>query len=267
MTRLAQVAKRDTVHIEPRAVTMKSNHLATASSWRGTRDWITTVPGRYYAFISHRWLSAGHPDPEGRQAQFAAWQLMAHLCEAIQVAQLRGLRQPRLQSLTGHSIGAQGSGLAESIIVNVSRRALNSDSLESATVEAANSRELTRDYGVAAAADDQGVGKMRAVLAEHPTIAALLARISIWHDYRCLPQPHRTDQEETLFRQGLKALNPCQFLGITLVLLHDAEDYLTRAWCTLEGLTADSSGSIDTLAGSQRRASLTHGQPSPSAVR
>lgn len=36
------------------------------------------------------------------------------------------------------------------------------------------------------------------------------------------------------------------------MLLDDAEDYLTRAWCTLEGLAADAFTSIDTLVGSQR---------------
>jgi hypothetical protein len=212
----------------------------------------TMDPDRYYAFISHRWLTPAHPDPEGRQAQFTAWQLLAHVCEGIRVAQLRGLHQPRQQSALGHGFGAYGSGLAESIIVNVLRPVLDSDSLDRAASEAASIRELTRDHGAVAAAADPGLGNLRAVLAQRPALAGLLARISVWYDYSCLPQPPRTDDEDTLFRQGLAALNACQILGITLVLLDDAEDYLTRAWCTLEGLTADSAGSIETLVGSQR---------------
>jgi len=206
----------------------------------------------YYAFISHRWLTPAHPDPEGRQAQFVAWQLVACLCEAIRVAQLRGLHRPRLQSTMGPGIGAQGSGLAESIIVNVLRPALDSNSLERAAAEAASIRELMRDHGVSAAAADPGLANLRAVLAEHPALAALLTRISVWYDYSCVPQPPRTDDEDVLFRQGIGALNACQILGITVVLLDDAEDYLTRAWCTLEGLTADAFGSIETLVGSER---------------
>jgi hypothetical protein len=231
--------------------------LVREGRFRRMQEWAeqldtTTVPDRYYAFISHRWLTPGHPDPEGHQAQFTAWQLLASLCEAIRVAQLRGLNQPRLRGMMGATIGAQGSGLAESMIVNVLRVALDSNSLDRAAAEAATIRDLTRDHGVIAATADPGLGNLRAVLAEHPALADLLGRISVWYDYSCLPQPPRTDDEEQLFRQGLAALNPCQVLGITLVLLDDAEDYLTRAWCTLEGLTADAFDSIEPLIGSQR---------------
>jgi hypothetical protein len=231
--------------------------LVQAGRFRRMQEWAgqletTTFPDRYYAFVSHRWLTQAHPDPEGRQAQQVAWQLVAYLCEAIRVAQLRGLHQPRLKSLAGFPIGAQGSELAESMIVNVLRQALDGESLGRAAAEAAAIGELSRDYGVTAAAADPGLRNLRGVLARHPALAALLARISVWYDYRCLPQPPRTNDEDTLFHQGLEALNPCQVLGITLVLLDDAEDYLTRAWCTLEGLVADSVGSIDTLVGSQR---------------
>jgi len=231
--------------------------LVQGGRFRRMQEWAeqletTTQPDRYYAFISHRWLTPAHPDPEGRQAQFVAWQLVACLCEAIRVAQLRGLHRPRLQSTMGPGIGAQGSGLAESIIVNVLRPALDSNSLERAAAEAASIRELMRDHGVSAAAADPGLANLRAVLAEHPALAALLTRISVWYDYSCVPQPPRTDDEDVLFRQGIGALNACQILGITVVLLDDAEDYLTRAWCTLEGLTADAFGSIETLVGSER---------------
>jgi hypothetical protein len=231
--------------------------LVEAGRFRRMQEWAeqletTTVPGRYYAFVSHRWLTRAHPDPEGRQAQFVAWQLVACLCEAIRVAQLRGLHQPGLESAAGFSIGAQGSDLAESIVVNVLRQALDDQSLKRAVAEAAAIRELTRDHGVVAAAADPGLGNLRAVLTEHPALAALLARISVWYDYSCLPQPPRTQDEDILFRQGLDALNVCQILGITLVLLDDAEDYLTRAWCTLEGLAADAFNAIDTLVGSRR---------------
>ncbi len=231
--------------------------LVREGRFRRMQEWAeqletTTDSDRYYAFISHRWLTPAHPDPEGRQAQFAAWQLLACLSEGIRIAQLRGLHQPRQEGAIAPVFGAHGSGLAESMIVNILRPVLDSDSLDRAAAEATSIRELTRDHGVMAAAADPGLGNLRAVLAERPALAALLARISVWYDYSCLPQPPRTDDEDTLFRQGLAALNPCQILGITLVLLDDAEDYLTRAWCTLEVLTANSVGSIETLVGSQR---------------
>ena len=230
--------------------------LIEAGRFRRMQEWAgqletDTVPGRYYAFVSHRWLTPAHPDPEGRQAQFVAWQLVACLCEAIRVAQLRGLHEPRLESM-GFGIGAEGSFLAESIIVNVLRHVLDDRSLEEAGADAAAVRELVRHHGATAAGADPGLVKLRAMLTERPALARLLARISVWYDYSCLPQPPRIDDEDVLFRQGLDALNVCQILGITLVLLDDAEDYLTRAWCTLEGLVADSFHAIDTLVGSQR---------------
>jgi tetratricopeptide (TPR) repeat protein len=236
--------------------------LVEAGRFRRMQEWAqqletTTVPGRYYAFVSHRWLTPAHPDPEGRQAQFVAWQLVAYLCEAIRVAQLRGLHEPGLESAAGFSIGVQGSDLAESIVVNVLRQALDDQSLQRVGAEAAAIRELTRDHGVTAAAADSGLGNLRAVLTEHPALASLVAQISVWYDYSCLPQPPRTKDEDILFRQGLHALNPCQMLGITVVLLDDAEDYLTRAWCTLEGLVADAFGAIGTLVGSRRPTAAT----------
>jgi hypothetical protein len=235
----------------PLSLLVEAGRFLRMQEWADRLE-TSTLPGHYYAFISHRWLTPAHPDPQGRQAQFVAWQLTAALCEAIQVAQLRGLHEPRLQSQTGFGIGAQGSGLAESMLVNVLRQALDGPSLERVAAEAAAIWELTRDHGVTAAATDSGLGKLRAVLTEHPAVAELLARIFVWYDYSCLPQPPRTDDEDALFRQGLDGLTACQILGRTLVLLDDAEDYLGRAWCTLEGLVADANGSIDTLVGSQR---------------
>lgn len=231
--------------------------LVEAGRFQRMQEWSDrletgTTPGRYFAFVSHRWLTPEHPDPDGRQAQFVAWELVACTCEAIRVAQLRGLHEPRLQSAAGFTIGVQGSGLAESIIVNVLRQALDDQSLERAAAEVAAIGDLTRDHGVTAAAADAGLDKLRTVIDGHPALAALLARISVWYDYSCLPQPPRTDDDDTLFRQGLDALVACQVLGRTVVLLDDAEDYLTRAWCTLEGLVADRFTSIDTLVGSQR---------------
>jgi hypothetical protein len=49
-----------------------------------------TRPGSFYGFLSHRWLGPSHPDPDALQAQFAAWQLIAYLAEAVRVADDQG---------------------------------------------------------------------------------------------------------------------------------------------------------------------------------
>ncbi len=81
-----------------------------------------TSPGCFYCFISHRWLSPEHPDPQGAQARFAAWQIVGHLCDAIRVADCRGLNEPRRFSpLLNVNVGISGSDLAESLLMNVLR--------------------------------------------------------------------------------------------------------------------------------------------------
>ena len=80
-----------------------------------------------------------------------------------------------------------------------------------------------------------------------------MSRIFLWYDYSCVPQPPRSESEEAVFRQGLQYLNSIQILGRTMVLLDYVEDYVSRAWCTLEAINADQFQSIDVMIGSQRK--------------
>src|SRR5262245_3535238 len=221
------------------------------------RDHLVTQaePGRFYAFLSHRWLSTDEPDPDGAQARLVAWQLLGRLCDAIRVASLRGLGGPRrFNPLLGVNVGPHGSDLAESLLVNVLRPALDDELLEQARKEAASLGDvLGGDSGVRTAHADAGLTRLAEVVGERPLLAALLDRIHVWYDYSCLPQPPRTDEEETLFRDGLEHLVAFQIVGRTAVVLEEAEDYLSRAWCTLEALVADSTGGYDLLVGSARR--------------
>ena len=212
-----------------------------------------TTPEHYYCFISHRWLTPTHPDPEGLQARFTAWQLVGYLCEAVHVAYERGLRRPRrVNPVFGRPIGPAGTELAESLLINVLRVALQDDDLAQAAAEVRKIESLLDDYGVAAAAQDNGLHTLAGILSGSPVLHKLVDRIHLWYDYSCLPQPPRTDDEQALFHAGLNALNACQLLGRTAVLLDDAEDYLSRAWCTLEAVFADQIVAIDPLVGSHR---------------
>jgi hypothetical protein len=211
-------------------------------------------PGFFYCFVSHRWLTPVAPDPDGRQARFTAWQLVAHLCEAVRVAALRGLHTPRLgHPRWGFVVGPAGSELAESFVVNVLRHALDEDRLRMAFDEVETVAADTADHGVEQARHDVGLHRLTALLAERPMVRSLVDRIRVWYDYSCLPQAPREPADELLFRQGLEHLQACQMLGRTVLLLDDAEDYLSRAWCTLEALVADSTtGDADLLIGSER---------------
>jgi hypothetical protein len=105
--------------------------LVRAGQFHRMQDWADqlvarTKPGCFYIFVSHRWLTATHPDPDNRQGGLIAWQMLTHLCEAVLVAQLRGLHAPRrFTPYIPVPIGIAGSELAESLLVNVLRYCLD----------------------------------------------------------------------------------------------------------------------------------------------
>jgi hypothetical protein len=214
-----------------------------------------TQPGAFYCFLSHRWLSPSHPDPDAIQARFAAWQLVAHLAEAVRVADQRGLhRSRRFSPHIGTPIGPRGAELAEALIVNVLRFVLNDDDLRVAADEA-RSIELALDcYGVTQATGDIGLAALKTLLADRPVLRRLIDRVFVWYDYSCLPQPPREPEDVPLFKAGLQQLSAAQIVGRTAIMLDDADDYVSRAWCTLEALQADNvSNTVDLIVGSARR--------------
>jgi hypothetical protein len=213
----------------------------------------TTAPGNYYCFISHRWLTPIAPDPENAQARLIAWQLVAALCEAVYVAHERGLHTPRkISRISPVPVGAHGSDLAEALIVNVLRPALDAADLDAAHAEISSLQQETADRGVPASHADTDLSRLRTLVAEHPRLRSLLGRVHLWYDYSCMPQPPRTPAEQAEFEEGLTHLAAHQLVGRTAILLDDADDYLTRAWCTLEALTADSVQNFDVLVGADR---------------
>jgi hypothetical protein len=219
-----------------------------------------TAQRNFYCFVSHRWLSPVHPDPDGAQAAMLAWQIIAHLCEAIRVASRRGLHEPRKYlSVISATIGIHGSPLAEALIINVLRFALDTELLAAAADEVRDLQGL-EDYGVAAAADDRGLEELRTALNTRPVLSALAERIFVWYDFGSMPQSPRTPEDETLFRQGLQYLNAIQVMGRTAIMLDEAEDYLSRGWCTLEAVAADSMQGVEDLLVGSRRSTAAQGR-------
>jgi len=211
-------------------------------------------PGHFYAFLSHRWLARTEPDPGNGQARYAAWQLVGHLCDALSVAGERGLHTPRrFNPLIGFVIGLAGSALAEALIVNLVRPSLDDATLATALEEIAPLEHELADRGVGLAGDDASFERLRGLLADRPVLTSLVERMHVWYDYSCLPQAPRDEADEEFFVAGLAQLVACQVLSRTVVLLDETEDYLSRGWCTLEALVADSEmGRLDLLVGSER---------------
>jgi hypothetical protein len=213
-----------------------------------------TKPGPFYWFLSHRWLDPTHPDPDSLQAQFAAWQMIAYLAEAVRVADQRGLHTPRrFHPGMGITLGPRGADLAESLIVNVLRFALDADTLRKAAEETLSLEMDLADHGIAKAAKDVGLKELNGFLADRPILRTLTERIYIWYDYSCIPQVPREGGDVDLFIKGLGELSAAQAVGRTAIMLDDVNNYLSRGWCTLEALVADNlRGAADVIVGSAR---------------
>ncbi len=226
-----------------------------------TRDRLerATQPGSVYLFLSHRWLATSEPDPQAVQARFFAWQLVAGLVEAIEIAGDRGLHQPRKGStLINRPVGRFGSELAEMLGVNLLEPNLDDRQLASAVEEVAAFAGLLDDRGSAAAERDGELRELRDRLHALPVLRSLIERVFVWYDYACLPQAPRDAPDEPIFRDGLAHLNHVQLMGATAILLDEVDDYLGRAWCVLEAVTAESvasatqAGEVFQLAASRR---------------
>lgn len=122
--------------------------------------------------------------------------------------------------------------------MNLLREYVDEAGLTLLQAEIAPLEGMTVDRGVGAAVADRGLEQLRGLLAACPLLGELLGRILVWYDYSCLPQHPRDADDEAFFREGLRQQELLQLLGRTAILLDEADDYLTRAWCTLEALVA-----------------------------
>ena len=218
--------------------------LITAGRFKRMDEWgkalvQRTFPWAFYGFVSHRWQSPDQPDPDDGQASFTAWQLVAYLCEAVRIAALRGVWKPRkFNPMLNWVDGIAGSDLAEVLLVNVVRHAVQTALPWPLIREVCSLNDLLEDGGVAEARQDKGLRRLDRLLDERPMLRRLAGRIYLWCDYSCMPQPPRTAEQEATFREALQFLSEYQRLGWTLILLDDLDDYFSRAWCALEAVVA-----------------------------
>ena len=173
--------------------------------------------GRLLLFVSHRWETAAHPDPTGRQIKAIRTGLTLALCSAISDVE---------------PDKATGSGLPEIIRrFFESEPGLAVDRLSladwaGAVIEAAKTLAEEEAFLATAEAETESWGVK-------PILDRVRGQILLWYDYASMYQAPRSMEQEHAFREELRLLNRIQAGAATLVLSDD-EEYLGRAWCFLE---------------------------------
>ena len=163
----------------------------------------------HLVFISHRWGSQNDPDPSGSQlaALKQMVQRMADIAEAIsdervgvEAAQNRLARIPSLRR--------QGTLQAAHLVF----RSL-------CAAESIPDWEVTWNDG-----------------------RGILDVIGFWYDYSCLPQDPKTPSEDWEFAQTLQGIGDMILSSrvSTLVLRKEGDGYLSRGWCFVESMIAQS---------------------------
>jgi hypothetical protein len=176
----------------------------------------TADSGWLRLFVSHRWESLDHPDPNGSQLL------------SVKVGLTLALSAALLQDDEG---AGTVSGLPEFMAAFV-RDTEPSNLVEPALLEWA--------AGVKMAAEDSATETdfwTQAKALEGDPVRPLLNRIRdgvlVWYDFVSMFQSPRTAEEEQQFRREILELNHIQANAATVVIAGDAQ-YLTRAWCFLE---------------------------------
>lgn len=166
-------------------------------------------------FISHRWQTPHHPDPQS--SDLRTIQHFVRRIAAVMAALMMD-REDRLQVLP--SLTTEGNLQAE----EVARRMLGfgpfSDKTAAApapTVRTTVSEAFGACDGDPSAFEDW-----------------LLSRIGVWVDYPCMPQKPLEPDDEAEFRRSLESLDSLVTSSTVVAVRHGADDYAERGWCAAE---------------------------------
>ena len=166
-------------------------------------------------FLSHRWESPQHPDPDGRLMQTIRrfLQQVLLVVEAMMVE-----RHERLELVS--SLMPEGVLQAEEL----ARRLLGFG-------------PFSDDVAAASSSDAKAIirAQFNASAGDRETFRRWLAtRIGVWLDYTCMPQRPFGPGDEAEFQRTLETLD--QLVGTsTLVSFRSGgDDYARRGWCLME---------------------------------
>lgn len=187
-----------------------SQHLSAAAE-----------PGKLLLFVSHRWESLDHPDPNGSQLLC----LKVGLTLALAAAILRLHSRKKNKDPTF-------SGLPELIAEYIEDVFGRRKALALPLHQWARDVEAIAKHVKNEKAFRTKVRKLEA-LKVGPALDQIRSRILIWYDYASMFQTPRTPSEQAEFRREILDLNKIQQHAGTLVIAGD-DQYLSRGWCFLE---------------------------------
>ncbi len=166
-------------------------------------------------FVSHRWDTLTHPDPNGIQLR-AIQQFLCQICTLVEATLVDP--EERLQLVP--ALDFEGMLQASEVVRRMFGHGIFKDSTP--TVAGRDAKAMVRRYRELYQDDRE---------AFH---FALAGSIGVWFDYCCMPQkPHNLD-EEVEFRRSLNSLDDL-VMSSTLVALRCAnDDYPLRGWCASE---------------------------------
>lgn len=163
-------------------------------------------------FVSHRWESKEHPDPEGQQATAIRAAVLASLVTAANF-------------LTGKHFGGFAGFIDCQILAHSILRCPGPTGHLAAW---ARDNLVTHDF------DIDNLSELLRPDAIPLAFFAAMDRIWLWIDFCCLPQTPRTHEEQSYFKESLAHLSDYQKNAATLVLHGETDDLHTRGWCIFE---------------------------------
>jgi len=166
-------------------------------------------------FISHRWQTPRHPDPDASDLRSIQTFLgkVASATHALMVD--RAQRLGMMESLT-----AEGDLQAEEI----ARRMLGFGPFADGTAAKTGSeaKAMVREAFRTLRGDKIAFGDW------------LLRRIGVWLDFVCMPQKPLGSGDEDEFRRSLDTLDSLVMSSTVVALRRPDDDYATRGWCASE---------------------------------
>lgn len=188
-------------------------------------------------FVSHRWRSRDEPDPDNRDFELLYRKLAEAVIVAVLLAARRGLHVPRrvVPMMNNSPIGLSGDILAESVLVNVLRGLLEETDLYPAAAEAADACREIQALGGMERAELHAVAD---VLRGKVYLQLVFERIFLWYDYSCAPQDARDDYARAELNGILRNLRQYVSGSQCVVVLDDAAEFYSRAWCAFEAIAS-----------------------------